>query len=211
MKIKLDQKLEAIARAICIGCEEDPDHVGDAQGNEFRWQDYLPIAEKAMAATDKYDEDVQKFFAPVSFEQVAEGIEVGYDLLGGVDIRINGEFNYVHVNYHGLYASNAARTNLTNSIVELLKGGTVVSSSDEQELKEFRDLANALNMGLPVWPTKWSQDVAALAFFVNGLQEKSPNEAHSTPEYKDFVRAAANEGMMPWYDSKYLENVDDAH
>ncbi|MBN2865608.1 MAG: hypothetical protein JXK16_06330, partial [Thiotrichales bacterium] len=112
MKVTLDEKLEEMARAICIGAGKDPEHAGEATGNEFLWQDYLLVAEKALEAADKCDDDVKKLFAPVSFDQVAEGIEIGYDLLGGVDIRINGEFNYVHVNYHGLYTSNAERTNL---------------------------------------------------------------------------------------------------
>jgi hypothetical protein len=54
---KQDQKLEAIARAICVGVEEEPDHVGDAQGNEFRWQDYLAIAEKVLDITIRYDDE----------------------------------------------------------------------------------------------------------------------------------------------------------
>lgn len=41
---------EAVARAICIACEERPDAQGDARGNEFRWQDYLEVADAAMAA-----------------------------------------------------------------------------------------------------------------------------------------------------------------
>ncbi|HHP5493902.1 TPA: hypothetical protein ACSCYS_004309 [Aeromonas veronii] len=43
-------KLEAVARAICSGCEENPDHKGDARGNKHRWQDYLHIARAAIAA-----------------------------------------------------------------------------------------------------------------------------------------------------------------
>lgn len=31
--------IEAMARAIMIACDEDPDARGDARGNEFRWQD----------------------------------------------------------------------------------------------------------------------------------------------------------------------------
>jgi hypothetical protein len=41
---------ERVARAICAACEEDPDHCGDAQGNAFRWQDYLMVADAAIAA-----------------------------------------------------------------------------------------------------------------------------------------------------------------
>ena len=40
---------EALARAICASCDEHPDHSGDAQGNVWRWQDYLPCADAALA------------------------------------------------------------------------------------------------------------------------------------------------------------------
>ena len=42
--------LEPVARAICSACEENPDHCGDARGNDKRWQDYLPVARAAIAA-----------------------------------------------------------------------------------------------------------------------------------------------------------------
>ena len=45
-------KLDRVARAICEACGEEPDHSGDARGNEFRWQDYREIAK---AAIDAYD------------------------------------------------------------------------------------------------------------------------------------------------------------
>jgi len=57
---------------------------------------------------------------PVQFEKVAEGIEVGYDFLGGVDIRLGGEFVYVHINYDYRYTHNAARKALADQIVGLL-------------------------------------------------------------------------------------------
>jgi len=41
---------EQAARAICIACDENPDHRGDAGGNAWRWQDYLPAADAAIAA-----------------------------------------------------------------------------------------------------------------------------------------------------------------
>lgn len=47
------KKLESVARAICLGCEEDPEHIGDACGNKKRWEDYLPIARAAIAALKK--------------------------------------------------------------------------------------------------------------------------------------------------------------
>jgi hypothetical protein len=56
----------------------------------------------------------------IKFAQVADGIEVGYDLFGGVDIRLGGEFVYVHINYDYKYTDNATRTLLANDIVRLL-------------------------------------------------------------------------------------------
>ncbi len=44
-----DAQREAVARAICAACDENPDHVGDARGNGFRWQDYLKAADAAIA------------------------------------------------------------------------------------------------------------------------------------------------------------------
>lgn len=43
--------VEAVARAICAACDEDPDHKGDARGNEFRWQDFRDVALAAISAT----------------------------------------------------------------------------------------------------------------------------------------------------------------
>ena len=59
-------------------------------------------------------------FSPVQFEKVAEGVEVGYDFLGGVDIRLGGEFVYVHINYDYRYTHNAARKALADQIVGLI-------------------------------------------------------------------------------------------
>jgi len=42
--------LEAVARAICVACDERPDHKGDAQGRDFRWQDYEAVAQSAISA-----------------------------------------------------------------------------------------------------------------------------------------------------------------
>ena len=42
--------VEAVARAICVACEDNPDHQGDARGNEFRWQDYRDAALAAISA-----------------------------------------------------------------------------------------------------------------------------------------------------------------
>lgn len=45
----VDSQREAIARAICSACDENPEQAGDAAGNPFRWQDYLKAADAALA------------------------------------------------------------------------------------------------------------------------------------------------------------------
>ena len=51
---KLNEKLiERVAIAICEGCEERPFQPGDCRGNEFRWQDYKPIAQAAITEAHK--------------------------------------------------------------------------------------------------------------------------------------------------------------
>ena len=45
-----EYRRKMVARAICAGCGDQPDHAGDAQGNEWRWQDYLDVADAAIAA-----------------------------------------------------------------------------------------------------------------------------------------------------------------
>lgn len=45
-----ERERTAVARAICAACDEHPDHRGDAQGNQYRWQDYLAAADAAIAA-----------------------------------------------------------------------------------------------------------------------------------------------------------------
>ena len=64
-------------------------------------------------------EEPVAFPAP-KFEAVADGVEVGYDLFGGVDIRLGGEFVYVHINYDYRYTDNASRRWLAEQIVGLL-------------------------------------------------------------------------------------------
>ena len=46
-------KIERVARAICVACEEYPDHRGDARGNKYRWQDYKEVAEAAIRAVGR--------------------------------------------------------------------------------------------------------------------------------------------------------------
>jgi len=47
----------AVARAICTACHENPDHIGDAGGNQYRWQDYLVAADAAIAAIADSERD----------------------------------------------------------------------------------------------------------------------------------------------------------
>lgn len=49
-------QINAAAKAICIACKENPDHVGDSRSNEFRWQDYTSIAEAGLKAATEADE-----------------------------------------------------------------------------------------------------------------------------------------------------------
>lgn len=55
--------LEPVARAICTACDENPDHQGDARGNQYRWQDYIDVAQAAIAAVE-----------PIQPEEVTERI-----------------------------------------------------------------------------------------------------------------------------------------
>lgn len=41
---------ERLARVICEACEENPDYKGDCRGNQYRWQDYAPVANAAIDA-----------------------------------------------------------------------------------------------------------------------------------------------------------------
>ncbi len=41
-----------LAKSICEACGENPNHVGDAGGNEFRWQDYLDVVSKFRSSLD---------------------------------------------------------------------------------------------------------------------------------------------------------------
>ena len=46
----MNEIIETMARAVCAECGENPDHRGDARGNEYRWQDYRGIAIAALCA-----------------------------------------------------------------------------------------------------------------------------------------------------------------
>ena len=93
------------------------DEHGKWRGSDVsEWQRWHGVAKAAKQAEKQ--EPVE--MPTIKFSQVADGIEVGYDLFGGVDIRLGGEFVYVHINYNYKYTDNATRTHLANSIVELL-------------------------------------------------------------------------------------------
>lgn len=67
---------EDVARAICKACEENPESLGDAHGNEKRWQDYLVCADAAIAALSENEqassaggqEPIPLYAAPVAGE-----------------------------------------------------------------------------------------------------------------------------------------------
>lgn len=48
----MDAQRDAVARAICMACEDHPDSTGDSNiggnRNEFRWQDYRDVADAAI-------------------------------------------------------------------------------------------------------------------------------------------------------------------
>ena len=51
-----DNQIEAVSRAICAACDENPDHKGDCRGNAFRWQDYREPAVAAIRALQSSQE-----------------------------------------------------------------------------------------------------------------------------------------------------------
>ena len=81
------------------------------------------------------------------FEQVAPNIEVGYDMFGGVDIRLGGDFVYVHINYDYRYTHNSARRALADNIVELLGGRSATTAGEIARLQALLDTANMTMAG----------------------------------------------------------------
>lgn len=80
------------------------------------------------------------------FTKVADGIELGHNLWGGIAIRLGGEFTYVQVNYNHEYTDNATRARLADNIVKLIQGEvprpavlTKISADDvtDEMLKEI--------------------------------------------------------------------------
>ncbi len=66
----------AVARAICMACHENPDHKGDAGGNEYRWQDYLDAADAAIAAmADSESQELTKDGIAVRVGQVWKDLD----------------------------------------------------------------------------------------------------------------------------------------
>jgi len=45
---------EAVARAICEACDDEPDWDGEFSDNQYRWQDYLESAEAAIKAHNEW-------------------------------------------------------------------------------------------------------------------------------------------------------------
>lgn len=69
-----------VARAICTACQENPDHKGDAGGNQYRWQDYLNAADAAIAAmVDSESPEVTKDGIAVRVGQVWKDLDKRMD------------------------------------------------------------------------------------------------------------------------------------
>lgn len=49
-RIDVVDVVDVVARAICLACGEQPDQTGDARGNDYRWQDYIDVANAAINA-----------------------------------------------------------------------------------------------------------------------------------------------------------------
>lgn len=71
---------------------------------------------------NKEQEDQFRLLEEVTFKQLEPGIEIGSDCLGGMEIRLGGEFIYVRINYHPLYTNNHARETLARQIVTFIRG-----------------------------------------------------------------------------------------
>jgi hypothetical protein len=87
--------------------------------------------EESTAPTVKREDSQAMSLAPIEFKTVGEGIEVGFNLWGGVDIRLGGEFVYVHINYDHRYTSNAARAKLADDIVRLMSGKSALDPTPD--------------------------------------------------------------------------------
>jgi hypothetical protein len=85
------------------------------------------------APIDEPQKSIVELPKPI-FNEVAPGIEIGYNLWGGADIRLGGQFTYVKVNYNHEYTDNATRTRLVENIAKLISGSHVlkpIAAKDE--------------------------------------------------------------------------------
>ena len=80
-------------------------------------------------AASAVSEPVEFELPPTPFKSFAPGVEIGYDLFGGADIRLGGEFVYVHINYDCRYTHNSARMVLAEQIAGILSGSLVTHPS----------------------------------------------------------------------------------
>lgn len=78
-------------------------------------------------------EPVEFELPPTPFKTFAPGVEIGYDLFGGADIRLGGEFVYVHINYDYRYTHNSARMVLAEQIAGILSGSLVTHPLPQRE------------------------------------------------------------------------------
>ena len=116
MTPKQKAAMQMALEALKFAYYEDKDYNDDCQQKVNKAREKL----REALAEQPAQQQEPVAFSPVQFEKVAEGVEVGYDFLGGVDIRLGGEFVYVHINYDYRYTHNAARKALADQIVGLI-------------------------------------------------------------------------------------------
>src|SRR5690606_17844424 len=102
--------VEAVARAICVACEENPDHQGDARGNEFRWQDYRDTALAAINALTAAQQQGKPAVVDEAMVERATMALLGksHDTAPGVDWRCDRTWTVNKVRKHMRTALAAA-------------------------------------------------------------------------------------------------------
>jgi hypothetical protein len=89
---------------------------------EMLLQHAMLLLDSASLAASAGSEPVELELPPTPFKSFAPGVEIGYDLFGGADIRLGCEFVYVHINYDHRYTHNSARRVLAEQIAGILSG-----------------------------------------------------------------------------------------
>ena len=111
---------------------------------EMLLQHAMLLLDSASLAASAGSEPVDFELPPTPFNSFAPGVEIGYDLFGGADIRLGGEFVYVHINYDWKYTHNAACMVLAEQIAGILSGSLVTHpSTPEGTVGVWQDIATA--------------------------------------------------------------------